>query len=70
MQHMYQLSPLEDSMTVIQGIHIPSNRPRALAINLILPKHMKEEPVQFTVIQQSGKRVVGGSTYLLRPRKV
>jgi photosystem II stability/assembly factor-like uncharacterized protein len=68
-QHIYRLSPKEDRMTVIPGIHIPYNRSRILAINLILPKHRKYKTVQFSVIQQSGKRVTGGSTYLLHPQK-
>jgi hypothetical protein len=67
--HIYQLSPTEDRMTIIPGIQVPYGRSRTLAINLVLPEHIQKKAVQFNVIQQSGRRVVGGSTYLLHPRK-
>jgi hypothetical protein len=67
-QHIYQLYPTNDRRTVIPGIHVPYNGRRALAINFVLPKHVKKEPVQFSIIQQSGTRVIGGSTYILHPK--
>jgi hypothetical protein len=65
--HIYQLYPRNDRMTIIPGVCVPYNGRRALAINLILPKHIKGESLQFSVSQQSGKRVTGGSTYILHP---
>jgi hypothetical protein len=50
-------------------VRLPFEFSLAIAINVILPKSTKEETVQFDVIQQSGKRIVGGNTYLLRTRK-
>jgi photosystem II stability/assembly factor-like uncharacterized protein len=69
LKRIYQLSPSKDRTTTIPSVRIPYDRSLAMAINLVLPKNMKEETVQFDIIQQLGKRPVGGCTYLLRPRK-
>lgn len=68
-ERIYQLSPTKDGTTMIPSVRIPNDRPLIMAINLLVPKDMKEENVQFDIIQQSGKRIIGGSTYLLRQRK-
>ncbi|HEY7123766.1 MAG TPA: hypothetical protein VH540_07410 [Ktedonobacterales bacterium] len=67
--HVYRLSPQQGRATTIPGVRLPYNRPRAIALNLILPGNINEGSVRFTVIQQAEKRVIGGSTYVLTPRK-
>lgn len=69
LRHIYQLSPSMDRMTIIPAVRIPYDRPVAAAINLVLPKDMKQETAQFDVMQQSGKQIVGGCTYLVRRKK-
>ncbi len=69
LQRVYQLSPSKDRTTTIPSVRVPHGRPLTLAINLVLPTNGGQETAQFDVIQQSGKQVVGGATYLLRLRK-
>jgi hypothetical protein len=69
LKRIYELQPANDRTTIIPSVRLPFEFSLAIAINVILPKSTKEETVQFDVIQQSGKRIVGGNTYLLRTRK-
>jgi len=69
LKRIYQLSPTKDRITTISSVRIPYDRSVAIAINLVLPKNMKEEAVQFDILQQLEKRIVGGCTYLLRPKE-
>ena len=68
---IYQLRIMENGKipTIIPSVRIPEGRPLLTAINIVLPKDMEQEEVQFDVIQRSGQRIIGGSTYVLRPRK-
>ncbi len=64
----YELSPTGDGTATIPGVLIPPGRPLTIAINLILPEGIGDAPVGFDLVQQSDRRVVGGSSYLFRPK--
>jgi hypothetical protein len=44
---------------------VPGDASLAIAVNVALPEQTSA-PAQFDLIQRSGERIVGGSTYLLR----
>lgn len=67
LDRIYALSATRD--TLIPGIRIPSGRPVAVAIQVLLPPDVTEGTLRFEVIQQAGKLVVGGSTCVVRPQK-
>jgi photosystem II stability/assembly factor-like uncharacterized protein len=69
MRRIYQLSQTKERSTTIPLVRIPYERSLAMAINIVLPKNMKEQVVQFDVMLNSGSRTIGGSTYILRPGK-
>jgi len=46
---------------VIPRVRIPSGRSLAVAIQVQLPADVTEGPLRFEVVQQAGKRGVGGS---------
>jgi hypothetical protein len=69
LKHIYELSPTRNRTSTISSLIIPGERSLAIAINVALPAEVKAETVQFDVIQMSGKRIIGGSTYLLHPRR-
>ena len=51
--------------TVIPRVRIPSDRSLAVTIQVQLPADVTEGPLRFEVVQQAGKRVVGGSPRLV-----
>lgn len=65
---VYQLSPSRAKSTVLPSVRTPAGASLALVMNMIVPKGVKRDSVQFSVAQHAGQRVVGGSTYLLRLR--
>jgi len=69
LEHIYQMSRPKDRSTIVPSIRIPEDRPLLVAINVILSGQTKDDPLEFDVFQQSGKWIIGGSTYLLHPRK-
>jgi len=71
LNYIYQLRVLENrpKQTIIPSVKIPEGRPLLMAINLTLPRVVEEEKIQFDVIQCAGQQTIGGSTYLLLPRK-
>ena len=69
LKHVYELSPTRNRTSTISSLIIPGERSLVVAINVVLPAEVKAESVQFDVIQMSGKRIIGGSTYVLRPTK-
>jgi photosystem II stability/assembly factor-like uncharacterized protein len=69
LKRIFELSQTKDRTSTIPGVRIPYDRSLAIAMNVELPDDVKEKSVQFDVMQRSGKWLVGGSTYLLRPRR-
>lgn len=67
LQRIYQLSPVKDRTTIIPSVRRPETDPLLVAINFLLPEKIKGESIRFSVVQQAGRRIVGGSTYLLYP---
>jgi hypothetical protein len=59
LDRIYALSAARD--TLIPGIRIPPARALAVALQIRLPADVTERPFRFDVVQQAGKRVVGGS---------
>jgi hypothetical protein len=71
LRYIYRLYLMENkTTTTIPSVSIPKDRPLLMAINLVLPKNMEQETVQFDIIQQAGQRIIGGSTYLFHSRKM
>lgn len=66
LSRVYQLAPSKDRTTVIPAIWIPDDHPLLMAINLALPKKAEVRRFQFDVVQLSGKRKVGGNTYVVK----
>jgi photosystem II stability/assembly factor-like uncharacterized protein len=69
LSRIYQLRPGKARSTVLPSVRTPAGASLTLAINLIVPKDVKRDSVQFSVAQLAGQFVVGGSTYLLRLRQ-
>jgi hypothetical protein len=70
LKYIYRLYLMENkTITVIPSVSIPKDRPLLMAINLVLPKDMEQKTAQFDILQRAGQRIIGGSTYLLHPRK-
>ena len=70
LMYIYRLYLMENkTRTIIPSVSIPQDRPLLMAINLVLPKDMEQKTVQFDIVQRAGQRIIGGSTYLLHPRK-
>ena len=59
LDRIYVLSAARE--TLIPGIRIPAGRSLAVAVQVSLPADATDGPLRFDVIQQTGKRVVGGS---------
>ncbi len=59
LDRIYALSAARE--TWIPGIRIPADRVLAVAIQVLLPADVTDDPLRFEVVQQAGKRVVGGS---------
>lgn len=53
----------------LSGIVIPPGGRRGMAFRVELPEGTEREGASFDIVQLSGKRVVGGSTYVFRPAK-
>ena len=60
LDRIYALSAARE--TLIPGIRIPPERALLVAIQVLLPADVTADPLRFDVVQQAGKRVVGGST--------
>jgi hypothetical protein len=69
LSRIYQLSPGKTKTTVLPSVRTPAGAPLTMAVNLIVPKDVKRDSVQFSVAQLAGQSVVGGCTYLLRLRQ-
>lgn len=52
----------------LRGLSIPPGARRGLAFVVELPEGAEREESRFDVLQVGGKRIVGGSTYVFRPR--
>lgn len=59
LERIYVLSAAR--ATLIPGIRIPAGRALTVAIQILPPPEMTDEPLRFDVVQQVGTRVVGGS---------
>ncbi len=66
LSRVYQMSPRKDGSTTLPAVRALGGASLVMVINLILPNGAGKESSQFSVAQQSGGRVLGGSTYLLR----
>lgn len=56
---IYVLSAARE--TSIPGIRIPPGRSLVVAVQVLLPADVTDGPLRFDIVQQIGKRVVGGS---------
>ncbi len=65
LERVAELRPPKRRMTTLNGIRIPGSSSVTLGINVLVPKLTAD--VQFDVIQTRRKKIVGGSTYRLRP---
>lgn len=67
-QHVYSLERGRNGMTTIPSVRVPLKRPLTLALNVVLPASAKAI-AQFDVVQLTGKQMIGGVTYRLRPKR-
>ncbi|MFJ7159980.1 WD40/YVTN/BNR-like repeat-containing protein [Streptomyces sp. NPDC101118] len=64
----YVMKPDEHRKNELKGVRIdPELGSRALAVNVRLPADAPDRPVEFHVLQEVQNRLVGGSTYVVRP---
>jgi hypothetical protein len=70
-RRIYQLFLTNNRFNIFPEIRIPPSEPSVLlVINIILPRNTDiNQSVQFSIIQQSGQNIIGGSTYSVKPRK-
>jgi photosystem II stability/assembly factor-like uncharacterized protein len=66
--HIYQIIQPKDKFSKIPSICIPKEKPIIMAINVILAKDLIVE-AQFDVFQMVDRRIIGGNTYLFRPKR-
>ncbi|MDT0484697.1 WD40/YVTN/BNR-like repeat-containing protein [Streptomyces doebereineriae] len=64
----YVMKPDEHRKNELRGVHIdPERGSRAVAVNVRLPEGTANRPVEFHVLQEFQNKLVGGSTYVVRP---
>lgn len=70
-RRIYQLFLTNNRFNIFPEIKIPASEPYILlAINIILPRYTdSNQSLQFSIIQQSGQNIIGGSTYSVQPTK-
>lgn len=67
LDRIYTLSAARD--TLIPRVRIPAVGSLAVAIQVVPPPYVTERTLRFDVVQQVGKRVVGGSACVVQLRK-
>ncbi|MFC9294598.1 WD40/YVTN/BNR-like repeat-containing protein [Streptomyces sp. NPDC057010] len=64
----YVMKPDEHRKNELKGVHIdPERGSRGLAVNVRLPEGVADRPVEFHVLQEFQGKLLGGSTYVVRP---
>ncbi|MEV4431101.1 glycosyl hydrolase [Streptomyces sp. NPDC049602] len=64
----FVMKPDEHRKNVLKGVHIdPESGSRGLAVNVRLPEAVADRPVEFHVLQEFQDKLLGGSTYVVRP---
>jgi hypothetical protein len=66
-EQTYELSPVAGRRTIVRGVRIPPRHSLVGVFEARLPAGWRGT-AQFDVVQRKGKRVLGGSTYIVRVR--